>query len=97
MSRASMACLFVIEASSHWIKDASDSSLAVPLYFVKLQYPPSSMFSGILKRGCAVRPPGIIEAATPDVAMATAIFLEIVLFQGALYKEMSSQFLQDHQ
>jgi hypothetical protein len=47
--------------------------LAIPLYFVKLQYPPSLMFSGILKRECVVRPSGIIEAATPDVAVATAV------------------------
>jgi hypothetical protein len=68
-----MACLFFIEASSHRIKEASHSNLAVPLYFVKLQYTPSSMFIGILKRECAVYPLGIIEAATPDVAVAIAI------------------------
>ena len=44
----------------------------MPLYFVKLQKLPSSMVRGILKREWAVLPPGIIDAATPDVAVATA-------------------------
>src|SRR6185436_3963561 len=39
---------------------------------VKLHNPPSSIVSGILKREWAVLPPGMMEAATPDVAVATA-------------------------
>jgi hypothetical protein len=54
--------------------DDARSNLAVPLCFVKVQHAPLSMVRGILKRECAVLPPGIIEAATPEVAVAAAIF-----------------------
>jgi hypothetical protein len=40
---------------------------------VKLHTSPLSIVSGILKREWAVLPPGIMEAATPDVVVATAI------------------------
>ena len=43
-------------------------------YFVKVQKAPLSMVRGILKREWAVLPPSIIEAATPDVVVATTIF-----------------------
>jgi hypothetical protein len=62
-----------MEASSQMIRDAAQRSLAVPLCLVKLQKAPSSMVRGILKRECAVLPPGIMDAATPDVTVATAI------------------------
>jgi hypothetical protein len=41
---------------------------------MKVQKALLSMVRGILKREWAVLPPGIIEAATPDVAVATTIF-----------------------
>ena len=56
------------------MRDDARSSLAVPLYFVKVQKAPLSMVRGILKYEWAVLPLGIIEAMTPDVAVATAIF-----------------------
>jgi hypothetical protein len=61
-------------ASSQIMRDDARSSLAVPLCFVKVQKAPLSMVRGILKREWAVLPPGIIEATTPDVAVATGIF-----------------------
>jgi hypothetical protein len=74
LSNASTPFLFIIVTSSQIMRDAVRSSLAVPLYFVKLQKAPSSMVRGILKRECAVLPLGIIEAATPDKVVAIAIF-----------------------
>ena len=56
------------------MRDDARSSLTVPLYFVKVQKGPLSMVRGILKQEWAVLPPGTIEAATPDVAIATTIF-----------------------
>ena len=61
-------------ASSQIMRDDARSSLVVPLYFVKVQKGPLSMVRGILKHEWAVLPLGIIEDATPDVAVATAIF-----------------------
>jgi hypothetical protein len=60
-----------MEASSQIIRDVAQRSLVVPLCLVKLQKAPSSMVRGILKREYAVLPPGIMDAATPDVAVAT--------------------------
>jgi hypothetical protein len=73
LSSASIPCLFIIVTSSQIIRDAVQSSLAVPLYFVKLQKAPSSRVRGILKREWVVLPPGVIEAVTQDVAVATTI------------------------
>jgi hypothetical protein len=73
LSSASTPCLFIIVTTSQIIRDAVRSSLAVPLYFVKVQKAPSSRVRGILKHEWAVLPPGIIEAATPDVVVATTI------------------------
>jgi hypothetical protein len=56
------------------MRDDARSSLAVPLYFVKVQKAPLSIVRGILKREWAVLPPGNIETATLDVAVATTIF-----------------------
>ena len=56
------------------MRDDAQSSLAVPLHFVKVEKAPLSMVRGILKREWAVLPPDIIEAATLDVVVATAIF-----------------------
>jgi len=74
LSSDSTPCLFIIVTSSQIIRDVVQSSLAVPIYFVKLQKAPSSRVRGILKREWAVLPPSIIEAATPDVVVAMAIF-----------------------
>ena len=73
LSNASTACRFVMLASSHMIKEAIRSSLAVPLCLVKLHEAPSSQLNGILNLEWVVLPPGMIEAATPDVAVAIAI------------------------
>uniref|UniRef100_A0A8R7QXN1 Secreted protein n=1 Tax=Triticum urartu TaxID=4572 RepID=A0A8R7QXN1_TRIUA len=73
LSSASTVCLLVIDASSQIMSDAAWSSLAVPLCFVNPQISPSSILNGILNLECAVLPPGIMEAATPEVAVATAI------------------------
>jgi hypothetical protein len=54
---------------------------------VKLQKEPLSRFRETLKREWAVLPPGIIEAATPDVAVATAILFWLrIVASKALYK-----------
>jgi hypothetical protein len=55
------------------MRDVVYRSLAVPLCFMKLQKVPSSIVKGILKREWAVLPPGNMEAAMPDVAIATTI------------------------
>jgi hypothetical protein len=55
------------------MRDVIRRSFAVPLCFVKLQKVPSLIVKGILKREWAVLPPGNMEAATPDVAIAIAI------------------------
>jgi hypothetical protein len=55
------------------MRDVVRRSFAVPLYFVKLQKVPSLIVKGILKHEWAVLPPGYMEAATPDVAVATTI------------------------
>ena len=59
--------------SSHIISDDVRNNATVPLCFVKLQMEFSQSFIGILNLECAVRPPGIIEAAIPDVAVAMAV------------------------
>ena len=47
----------------------------------------SVSFIGILNLECAVRPPGIIDAAIPDVAVAIAIWpMERTFASNALYK-----------
>ena len=74
MSSASTDWLFVMLASSQIMRDDARSSLTVPLYFVMVQKAPLSMVRGILKHEWAVLIPGIIEAATLDVVVATAIF-----------------------
>ncbi|KAM3330131.1 hypothetical protein ACQJBY_026867 [Aegilops geniculata] len=74
LSSASTVCLLVIDASSQIISDFAWGSLAVPLCLVNPQTAPSSIFSGILNLECAILPPGIMEAATPEVVVATAIF-----------------------
>jgi hypothetical protein len=73
LSSASTACLLVIDASSQIISDVACSSLAISLCFVNPQVDVLSNLSGILNLECAVLPPGIIEAATPEVAVARAI------------------------
>lgn len=73
LSSASTPCLFVIDASSRIISDAAWSSLVVLLCFMNPQIAQSSILSGILNLECAVLPPGIMEAATPEVAVARAI------------------------
>jgi hypothetical protein len=55
------------------MSDAFCRNFVVPLCFVKLHTTLSSIVSGILKHEWAVLPPGNMEAATPDAAIATAI------------------------
>jgi hypothetical protein len=89
LSNASTAYRFVMVASSHKMSEAILRSLAVPLCFVKLHDEPHSIFSGILNLEWAVRPPGMMEAATPDVVVATAIFLSPrTLARSALYRKV---------
>src|SRR6266540_1697303 len=89
LSSASIAYLFVMVASSHNISDADRRSFAVPLCLVKLHTPPSCMLSGILNLECAVLPPGMMDAATPDVAVAIAIFPSLrTLASSALYRNV---------
>ncbi|XP_058187529.1 uncharacterized protein LOC131304326 isoform X6 [Rhododendron vialii] len=48
-----------------------------------------SLSSGILKRECAVRPFGKIDAATPEVAVASAILLaDLMVASKARYKKV---------
>ena len=61
------------DASFQIIKDASRYSSAVPLCLVKLHTELSLSFMGILNLECAVRPPGMMDAAIPDVAVATTM------------------------
>lgn len=89
LSSASTACRFVMLASSHRIREAMRRSLAVPLCLVKLHDAPSSMLSGILNLEWAVRPPGMMEGATPEVAVATAILPSPRTFaRSALYRKV---------
>ncbi|KAM3257292.1 hypothetical protein ACQJBY_049554 [Aegilops geniculata] len=89
LSSASTACRLVMVASSHSINEAILSSLAVPLCFVKVHEAPSSQLNGILNLECAVLPPGMIEAATPDVAVAIAMFPSLrTLASSALYRKV---------
>jgi hypothetical protein len=45
---------------------------------MKVQKSPLSMVRGIFKSEWVVLPPGIIEAATPDVVVATIIFFDYI-------------------
>ena len=48
-----------------------------------------SIFNGILKRECAVRPPGKIDAATPDDAVASAIIcFDLISARSVLYRNV---------
>ncbi|KAG5532560.1 hypothetical protein RHGRI_027004 [Rhododendron griersonianum] len=48
-----------------------------------------SLSSGILKRECAVRPFGKIDAATPEVAVASAILLaDLMVASKARYRKV---------
>lgn len=76
-------------ASSHNISEASQRSFVVPLCLVKLHTPPSSILSGILNFECAFLPPGIIDAAIPEVAVVIAIFPSLrTLASRALYRNV---------
>jgi hypothetical protein len=55
------------------MRDVVQRSFVVRFYFVKLQKAPSSIVKGILKHEWTVLPLGNMEAATPDVAVATTI------------------------
>ena len=89
LSNASIACLFVMEASSQIMREAVCRSLPVPLYFVKLQNAPLSILSGILEREGTVLPPGVMEVATLDVVVATTILLCLhIVASNALYREV---------
>jgi hypothetical protein len=59
--------------SSHIIKDALLSNSAVPLCFVKPHIQLSFILIGIINLEWVVRPPGMMDAAIPDVAVAIAI------------------------
>jgi hypothetical protein len=75
--------------SSQIIKDALRSNFAVPDCFVKLQVLVSPILIGILNLEWAVRPPGNIDAAIPDVAVVMAISpLDRTLARSALYRNV---------
>jgi hypothetical protein len=74
-------------ASSQIMRDDARSSLAVTLYFVKLQKAASSMVREILKCKWAVLPVGSIEAATPDIVVVTTIFFSLyIVAKRAFYR-----------
>jgi hypothetical protein len=76
LSRASKAILCVIKASSHIIRDAACITSHNIVSRFMLHVAVSSKFShGILKRECAVQPPGRSKDATPDNAIDRTIFL----------------------
>ena len=73
--------------SSHMTKAVLGSNSVVPLCFVKLHIVLLSSLMGILKRECAVHPPGMILTAIPDVAVPIAIrFIERTFASKALYR-----------
>jgi hypothetical protein len=75
--------------SSQIIKAALRSNSAVSLCFVKLHMLLSPILIGILNLERAVRPPGNIDAAIPDVAVAMAINpLDRTLARRALYRNI---------
>ena len=86
LSNVSTACLRVIAISSHMIREVVFNKTVVPLYLVKLHMELSHNFIGILNLECVVRPPGIMDAAIPEVAVAIAISpREQTLANNALY------------
>jgi hypothetical protein len=75
--------------SSQIIKDTLRSNSPVGPCFEKVQFLVSSILIGILNLECAVRPPGNIDAAIPDVAVAMAINpLDRTLARSALYRNV---------
>ncbi|PVH38707.1 hypothetical protein PAHAL_5G331500 [Panicum hallii] len=74
-SKASKHRLCVINASSHIIREVFliKSASVVPLLISQIAV--SSRSTGILKRECAVLPPGNNNEATPEEATARTIFL----------------------
>ena len=65
------------------------SNSAVPLCFVKLHVLLSASLIGILNLECVVRPPGNMDAAIPEVAVAIAINpSERTLASSALYRKV---------
>ena len=88
LSSVSTHWRLVMAASSQIIKDALRSSSAMPLCFVKLYMLSSLILIGILNLECAMRSPGNIDAAIPDVAVAIAINpLDWTIASSALYIE----------
>ncbi|XP_058187525.1 uncharacterized protein LOC131304326 isoform X3 [Rhododendron vialii] len=89
LSSASILCLLAIDASSHIINEVAFNSFAKPVCLPTLQDSLPSLSSGILKRECAVRPFGKIDAATPEVAVASAILLaDLMVASKARYKKV---------
>jgi hypothetical protein len=71
------------------INDAVHKRAIVPLYFEKLQTVLSPILIGILNLEWEVRLPSMIEAAMPDVAVATAVRpIDRTLASNALYKKV---------
>jgi hypothetical protein len=69
------------------IREAVFNKTAVLLCLVKLHIELSPNFMGILNLERGVRPPGIMDAAIPEVAVAIAISpRERILANNSLYK-----------
>jgi hypothetical protein len=78
-----------MDTSSQIIKDVVYKRVDVPLYLENLQIVLSPTFIEILNLEYAVRPPGLIEATIPDVAVATTISpIERTLASKALFKKV---------
>ncbi|KAG6655408.1 hypothetical protein CIPAW_05G213700 [Carya illinoinensis] len=76
-------------ASSHIINLATCSNFARALCLLTQHMLCSSLSSGILKRECAVRPPGRIDVVTPDETVAsTTNFLNLTTVRSALYRNV---------
>ncbi|KAF5772263.1 hypothetical protein HanXRQr2_Chr13g0574751 [Helianthus annuus] len=88
-STASIDCRFAMEASSQMISFDELIRRATPLCFFKLHMELLHRFIGILNLECAVLPPGMLFAATPDEAVASAIRpRERTSASNALYKNV---------
>uniref|UniRef100_A0A803Q7I4 Uncharacterized protein n=1 Tax=Cannabis sativa TaxID=3483 RepID=A0A803Q7I4_CANSA len=86
-----LLCVFflVIGASSHIINFDACRRFARELCLLTEHGVVSLASSGSFKRECAVRPPGRMEAVTPDEAVASATrFLDLTVANRALYKNV---------
>jgi hypothetical protein len=76
-----------MDTSSQIITDVIRKRVVIPLCLEKVQTVLSPSFIRILNLECAVRPPGMIEAAIPYVATVINL-IERTLASNALYKNI---------